>query len=124
MLGSSPVAPTIPVTDMARAKKFYGETLGLKEVSADIPGHTMFQAGKETMLVVYERGPSKADQTLAGFWVQDLESEMKELRGNGISFEEYDVPGLKTVNGVATIGSTKSAWFKDPDGNVLAMSQM
>ena len=82
------------------------------------------------MLYIYQRGPTKADHTVVSFGVKDVESEVKELRGKGIKFEEYDIPemSLKTVNGIATWSGeewqTKSAWFKDPEGNILGVTQM
>jgi catechol 2,3-dioxygenase-like lactoylglutathione lyase family enzyme len=124
MLTNSSVAAILPVTDMDRARKFYEESLGLKPSGKDIgPDHVMYECGGGTKLVIYKREQTKADHTAAGFWVADIEKEMGELRSKGVTFEEYDFPGLKTVNGVATIGPTKSAWFKDTEGNILAISQ-
>ena len=76
------------------------------------------------MLLVYERPAVKVEHTQAGFWVKDVEAEVKELRGKGVKFEEYDMPGIKTVNDIADFDGVKAAWFKDPDGNILAISQM
>lgn len=123
MLSTAPVAATIPVVDIERAKKFYGQTLGLKMGQSEADG-TMFEAGQGTMVYIYQRGPSKADHTLASFKVDNLEEEMSQLRSKGVTFEEYDLPNLKTVNGVATMGSMKAAWFKDSEGNILSIGQM
>lgn len=124
MLENYPVTTTIAVTDMGRAKKFYGETLGLKESGTQIPGGVMYEAGAGTKLFVYERpNPAKADHTLASFDVDDIEKVMGELKAKGVVFEEYDFPGLKTVNGVAMMDGVKSAWFKDPEGHILALGQ-
>ena len=82
------------------------------------------QCGKGTMLYLYQRAATKADHTVAAFNVDNIESEVKELKAKGIVFEEYDMPGLKTVNSIATLGSMKSAWFKDTEGNILGLSQM
>jgi hypothetical protein len=86
----------------------------------------MFGAGEGTMLYVYQRGPTKADQTVASFKVENIEAHVKELRAKGVKFEEYDIPamGIKTVGGIAAMGKTKSAWFKDTEGNILALDQM
>ena len=125
-LSDAPVAAVLPVTDLDRAKKFYIQTLGLKEM--EVKKHegeeVMLEAGKGTGLLLYKRPPVKVEHTQAGFMVDDLESTMTELKGKGVQFEEYDMPGLKTVNGVATIEGEKSAWLKDPDGNIIALSEM
>jgi predicted enzyme related to lactoylglutathione lyase len=129
MLGKHMVCPTLPAVDMNRARKFYKEVLGLKPLGEDGMGGTMFQSG-QSLLYLYQRGATKADHTVAEFDVDDIESEMKELKAKGVKFEEYDMPemGLKTVNGVASFktpeGDMKSAWFKDTEGNILALGQM
>ncbi len=124
MLSNAPISPTLPATDIERAKKFYSEKLGLKESAAQEPGGVTFDCGKGTQLYIYQRGPVKVEHTLASFMVDDLEAEMAELRGRGVVFEEYDFPGLKTVNGIADMGGFKAAWFKDSEGNILALGQM
>ncbi len=123
MLKQTTVYPTIPVTNLDRAKIFYRDTLGLGVMMEDAAG-VMLEAGNGTGVYLYQRGPSKADHTLAGFKVNDLASEMAVLKEKGIAFEEYDLPGLKTINGIATIGGQKAAWFKDPDGNILSLTQL
>jgi predicted enzyme related to lactoylglutathione lyase len=119
------VAPTLPVVDMDRARKFYLETLGLKVMQADMGG-VMLQAGSGTGLYLYQRGATKADHTVAAFNVNNIEAEMSELKAKGIVFEEYDIPqmNIKTVNGLATADGAKIAWFKDTEGNILGVTQM
>jgi len=126
MLTNAMVIPTLPAIDLKRAKKFFDEKLGLKVVMEDPSPGVMLQCGKGTMLYIYQRAQSKADHTLASFVVDDIEAEVKELKRKGVKFEEYDIPsiGLKTVNSIATIGKEKSAWFKDSEGNILAVMQM
>lgn len=127
MLGDNPVWAVLPATDLERAKKFYTETLGLKlmEDSKAPQGHIMVTAGQNTGILIYERPvPTKAEHTVAGFVVKNIEEVMGELRGKGVTFEEYDFPGLKTVNGVATLGGYKSCWFKDTEGNIIAINEM
>ena len=117
--------PTLPVTDIERARKFYGETLELKLREELAPGHLLYDAGEGTFLVVYERPtPTKADSTAASFIVDDVEATVKGLKDRGVVFEEYDFPGLQTVNSIATMGNVKGAWFKDPDDNILAVSEV
>ncbi|MBI2868885.1 MAG: VOC family protein [Chloroflexi bacterium] len=128
MLSNAPVAPTLPVTDMARARRFYEEKLGLKPSNLKTQASEMYyDCGMGTKLMLYQRPmPSACDHTAADFMVEDIEKEAKELRSKGIVFEEYDIPemGIKTVNGIATMNGFKGAWFKDPDGNILAIGQV
>ena len=124
MLSKGKVHPTLPVTNIERAKKFYGGTLGLKIKQELTDGHLMYDAGEGTFLVIYERpSPPKADNTAASFIVDDIEATVQGLKDKGVVFEEYDFPGMKTVNGIATLGNIKGAWFKDPDGNILAVAE-
>jgi len=125
MLSKAKAHPTLPVTDIERARKFYGETLELKLREELAPGHLLYDAGEGTFLVVYERPtPTKADSTAASFIVDDVEATVKGLKDRGVVFEEYDFPGLQTVNSIATMGNVKGAWFKDPDDNILAVSEV
>ena len=123
MLKNAFVYPTIPVTDLQKAKEFYEETLGLAIVM-EVPTGVIFRAGKDSQLYIYQRGPSKADHTLAGFVVEDIEATIDELTGKGVVFEQYDYPGLKTdEKGIALQGPVKAAWFKDIEGNILGIIQ-
>jgi catechol 2,3-dioxygenase-like lactoylglutathione lyase family enzyme len=125
MLSDFPVAPTIPVTDLQRAKTFYTEVLGLT-VDKENPGGISFNAGGNSKLYIYKRGPSKADHTLASFVVKDVEAEVDALIKKGVVFEQYDFPGLKTdKKGIAVLADEgeKGAWLKDPDGNILAIGE-
>jgi predicted enzyme related to lactoylglutathione lyase len=126
MLANAMVAPTLPAMDLKRARKFYEEKLTLKVIMEDPSPGMMLQCGKGSMLYLYQRAPTKADHTVASFLVDDIDTEVKELKRKGIKFEEYDIPamGLKTVNSIAKIGVMKSAWFKDTEGNILSVSQL
>jgi predicted enzyme related to lactoylglutathione lyase len=142
MLKDYPIAPVFPVADMERAKDFYQNKLGLSLKDESVPGFTLYEAGHGTMLAVYEKKDHvQADFTQAGFNVTDLEGLLKELAEKGVKPEQYDMPefGMKTdENGIVTMGnneqsssssmqsfsSSKSAWIKDPDGNVIALNQM
>lgn len=125
MLSNAPVSAVIPVLDINRAKKFYSEVLGLKELANPMedPSGALFEAGLGSRLYIYQRPPSHAEHTLASFTVEDIESTMNDLRSRGVVFEEYDMPGIKTVNGVADWEGNKAAWFKDSEGNILALDQ-
>jgi catechol 2,3-dioxygenase-like lactoylglutathione lyase family enzyme len=122
------VHPTLPVVDLERAKKFYEGTLGLKVILEDPSPGALLQAEEGTTLYIYQRAATKADHTVAGLKVKDVEATVKELRGKGVVFDDIDVPGLKTVEGIATMttpaGEFKVAWFKDTEGNILALGNM
>ena len=124
VLGDARVDATIPTTDLARAREFYGGTLGLR--SADGPGRgreLVYECGGGTRLLVYERpSAGTAEHTLAHFIVADLEATVQDLRRRGVTFEEYDLPDIRTVEGIATFDDFRAAWFKDPDGNIIGLN--
>jgi catechol 2,3-dioxygenase-like lactoylglutathione lyase family enzyme len=123
MLGVSPMIAYVPVSDLARARKFYEEKLGLVP-QEEYAGGLVYQCGLGTSFFMYRSGGAGTSQASQAFWaVDDLDAEMAELRARGLVFEEYDLPGLKTVNGVGIGGGAKTAWFKDSEGNILAISQ-
>jgi catechol 2,3-dioxygenase-like lactoylglutathione lyase family enzyme len=123
MLNESDTYATIPVSDLARAKRFYGETLGLA-VARDTEGGVMYRSGK-TLFFVYPSGYKAGGHTQMSWFVQDIKSEVAGLRAKGITFEEYDVPGLTQVDGIMQSGpGVQTAWFKDPDGNMLGLTQI
>ena len=124
MLANAPVHATLPVVDFDRARKFYEETLGLKVIKTDPSPGAVLQAGEGTYIYIYKRGATKADHTAASFTVKDVEATVKGLKAKGVVFDELDVPGIKTVDSVATIGDVKGAWFKDTEGNTLAVTNM
>jgi len=122
------MAAVLRADDLARARKFYTEVLGLTPGPSSVAGD-MFMAGDETAVLIYERpGMPAPENTTLGFAVRadQFDALVAELRGKGVVFEEYDVPemGLKTVNGVAIVEGIKSAWFKDTEGNIVSMAVM
>ena len=123
MLQKFPMWAYIPVRDVARARKFYEEKLGF-EPKHETAGGVVYEFGGGTGCFLYptpHAGTSKASQA---FWqVDDVEREVAELRARGVTFEEYDVPGLRTERGIATGGGARTAWFKDTEGNILAVVQ-
>ena len=123
MLSDSPIFPVLPAADLARAKAFYTETLGLS-IQFESEGGVGFTAGNGTMLFIYPYGKTKAEHTVAGFLVADVVAEVASLRAKGVTFEEYDMPGLKTVDGIAEMGGVKGAWFNDPEGNTISLGEM
>lgn len=121
MLGDYPIAPMIPATDMARARAFYADTLGLKVVSED-PETLELESGS-VHFGVYPTRAEAGTATIAGWMVADLDTEMRDLRQRGITFEDYDLDDIKTVDGVFELGGERGAWFKDSEGNVLGVVQ-
>lgn len=112
-------------SDLDRSQQFYEQMVGLTLSAETIPNHLLFECGDGTTLLVYGRpAPNNADHTQVRFWTDDVESDVRELAERGVTFEDYDFETLKTVNHVATTpGIGKSAWFKDPDANTLALFQ-
>ena len=124
MLSRSPVAATLPFRNLGAAQDFYEKKLRLKLSSGSVKdGYLEFEAGDGTVLQVFESDSKKSDDTAATFEVDDLAEEMNTLRGQGVRFEDYDLPDVKTVDGVASMGDHRAAWFKDPSGNVLCLHQ-
>ncbi|MFJ9811002.1 VOC family protein [Streptomyces sp. NPDC101158] len=122
MLADSPVAAIIPANDLARAKRFYTETLGLT-LTREAPEDTRLESGG-TIVGLYETPyGGQAQHTLASFKVDDLDASMSELKAKGVTFEDYDLPGLKTVDGVAETDNMRGCWFKDSEGNILCLVQ-
>jgi catechol 2,3-dioxygenase-like lactoylglutathione lyase family enzyme len=127
MLGNADIAAIVPVSDIDKAVDFYGRVLGLKlEIRRDdLPENreAEFRAGDGTLVVYESVAAGQSRGTIAAFRVDDLESVAGSLRENGLAFEEYDTPDLKTDNGIARIGDLLAAWAKDPDGNIIAFEQ-
>jgi catechol 2,3-dioxygenase-like lactoylglutathione lyase family enzyme len=121
MLTGAQVMAIVPTTDLARAKAFYGETLGLVEANVPTPGpQVIYRCGGNTLLEIYERPTASAAQhTLASWEVGDLRAAVDQLRNRGVGFEQYDLPEVKTEDGISATGALREAWFRDPDGNIL-----
>jgi catechol 2,3-dioxygenase-like lactoylglutathione lyase family enzyme len=125
MLKDAPVCVQIRIKDHAITRDFFVNKLGLKhhDLGPDVPA--MYEAGNGTMIVAYSGEPTHPAHTVGTFAVQDVEAEVKELKAKGVKFEEYDMPEIKTVNGVVTWGegekTQKAAWFKDPDGYIFGL---
>jgi catechol 2,3-dioxygenase-like lactoylglutathione lyase family enzyme len=115
---------TLPAANIERARKFYSEKLGLNPEAVEPDGSLRYQCEGTGFLVYQSQYAGTAKNTAVGFRTDNLEKEMQELRAKGVEFEEYDLPGLKTVRGVATMGDFKGAWFKDSEGNIVAINQM
>ena len=123
MLQQHPMYSYIPAKDVSRARKFYEDKIGFKP-GEEIAGGVAYKFADHTGAFLYptqNAGTSKASQA---FWqVKDVEREVAELEKRGVVFEDYDEPGMKTVNHILTAGGAKAAWFKDSEGNILAIIQ-
>jgi catechol 2,3-dioxygenase-like lactoylglutathione lyase family enzyme len=123
MLTNAPIYPTLPAADLERAKRFYAEKLGLTPES-ELPEGLLYRCGKDTRFAVFtSQGEALGTHTQAIWLVEDVESEVAALKARGVVFEEYDLPALSTVNGIATSGPIKGAWFQDSEGNLLSLAQ-
>ena len=112
---------TIPASDIKRAKRWYEEKLCLKPSSESDMG-AQYMLGDGTGFFLYPtQFAGKAPNTLMGFESTDVEADVAAMKKKGVKFEEYDMPGLKTVNSIATMGKMKGAWFKDSEGNILSV---
>jgi catechol 2,3-dioxygenase-like lactoylglutathione lyase family enzyme len=121
MLRKADATPMIAVKDLDRARRFYEETLGLATKEA-MGGEVLEVTSGDTLINVYRSEFAGTNQATAlTFDVDDIESEVRELKGKGIFFEHYDMPGLDQQGDIYVAGGVKTAWFKDPDGNILSL---
>ena len=123
MLQQSPVVPYIPARNVARARKFYEEKVGLV-AREEIAGGVVYACAGGSWIFLYESAGAGTSTASQAFWqVADVEREVAELKARGVHFEDYDSPGLRTVDGIATFETGKAAWFKDTEGNIMAIIQ-
>ena len=123
MLSTYPVFATIAVSDLQRAKSFYEQTLGFSPEREQVDG-IMYRSGDSRFFVYPSQFSGSAQQTVASWEVDDLEAVVADLSQRGITFEQYDLEYLKTdERGIADSGGFRVAWFKDPDGNILAVGE-
>lgn len=130
MLHDGEVATRLPARDLERAKAFYRDKLGLEPIE-ERPGGARYRCGNSYFALFQSAGASSGTHTQMGWEVKDIEATVAELRRRGVVFEEYDLPGFKTVNGIADIAGNypskgsgeKGAWFYDSEGNLLGIGQ-
>jgi catechol 2,3-dioxygenase-like lactoylglutathione lyase family enzyme len=124
MLNEAPVTTILPVINMDRARDFYEKKLGLVPKGFAADGNFIFSCGGQaTIALIPKPHGTKAEHTALSFEVEDVMKDVKELEKRGVVFEEYDFPGLKTVEHVCVMGSDKAAWFKDTEGNILCVHE-
>src|SRR5262245_11908264 len=130
MLADSEAATRLPAKNLARARRFYSESLGL-ELVEERPGGLRYRCGSGSFALFESAGAASGTHTQMAWEVADLEETVAALRRRGVVFEEYDLPGLKTVNGIATVEGhypskgmgEGAAWFKDSEGILLGLGQ-
>ena len=123
MLSVATVTTMLPVKDMDRARRFYEDCLGLTPGGLKPDGKFVYEVGGSTLALFPKPEGTKADHTAISFRVPDIAASIKELEATGVAFEDYDFPGLKTVNHVCVLGAEKAAWFKDSEGNYLCIHE-
>jgi predicted enzyme related to lactoylglutathione lyase len=128
LLRNSPISVVLPAEDIKRAKRFYSEKLGLRSPDMPVPEDSaFFECGDDTMLYIYEYegGGSKAGYTAATWLVDDVEKAVKDMSNRGVTFERYNRPDLETdERGIADLDGAKTAWFRDTEDNILAITSV
>ena len=122
MLGDKEVVATIAVRNLEAAKRFYEGKVGLKLADAQEEGTVSYKSGQSTVLV-YESEHAGTNKATAATWVvgNEVDQLVRELKGKGVAFEHYDLPGMTRQGDVHVAGRMRAAWFKDPDGNIHAL---
>jgi catechol 2,3-dioxygenase-like lactoylglutathione lyase family enzyme len=122
MIGATMIVATLPVTDLDRAKVFYGGTLGLTYLWEN-PVSVRFRCGDGSELSIFKRPPTTTEHTLAHFEVTDIEAVVRDLEASDVAFIDYADGPLMTTDHIAQLGPARAAWFHDPDGNTLGLRQ-
>jgi catechol 2,3-dioxygenase-like lactoylglutathione lyase family enzyme len=131
MLANGGVAARLPAQDLERARGFYAEKLGL-EPSEERPGGLLYQCARGEFALFESDGAPSGSHTQMAWQVDDIHAAVSQLKARGVVFENYDVPGLTTVDGIAEVTGNypskggvgeRAAWFKDSEGNLLAIGQ-
>lgn len=124
MLKIKSSAPAIPAQDIKRARNFYEQKLGLKPGEQQPDGGVMYQTGETGFLVFPSMGKASGDHTQMALEVEDVPGAVTELKSKGVKLEEYDYPEFKSREGLVDMpDGTKGAWFKDTEGNLIALTQ-
>jgi catechol 2,3-dioxygenase-like lactoylglutathione lyase family enzyme len=126
MLTGARVAAVVPVSDLEKGIEFW-QNLGLgppeRDEIPDNPGARFSLGGGGELYVYKSVGAGQSRHTIVAFEIDDIEQTVDSLRSKGVTFEEYDMPNMKTENGIVTVGEDKGAFFKDPDGNIIGLTQ-
>jgi catechol 2,3-dioxygenase-like lactoylglutathione lyase family enzyme len=121
VLQDAPMYAYIPARDLARARQFYEGKLGFKP-GQETDGGVVYEFGRGTACFLYPTPNAGTSQASQAFWsVADVDGEIASLKARGVVFEDYDMPGEKSPQGAITAGGAKAAWFKDSEGNIMAL---
>jgi predicted enzyme related to lactoylglutathione lyase len=121
MLSDARFEPSLPCSDQQRAKSFYADKLGLTP-AGEGPAGTFYQGRDGTRFILFpSSGSASGSHSQMGFMVADIDAEVRDLKQRGVHFEEYDFPGFDKTTGIADVGGTRAAWFKDSEGNLLGL---
>lgn len=123
LLDDSAVSCLLPVKDLARARRFYEQQLGLPVLGARPDGKFAYRCGGTEIALFPKAEGTKAEHTALSFRVPDIAAAIADLKARGVRFADYDLPGLKTVEHVCVLGSEKAAWFEDTEGNILCLHE-
>jgi len=123
MLSHARVTTMLPVKDMLRARDFYENKLGLQPGGFKPDGKFVYSVSGSVLALFPKPEGTKADHTAISFQVPDIAASIRALERAGVTFEDYDFPGLKTVDHICVLGAEKAAWFKDPEGNYLCIHE-
>jgi catechol 2,3-dioxygenase-like lactoylglutathione lyase family enzyme len=124
LVAQNRISAVVSSTDLERSREFYEHRVGLTLSPETVPNHLLFEAGNGTTLLVYGRpSPSLADHTQLRFWSTDVAADVRELASRGVEFDLVEFGDFKMVDHVLTTPVGSSAWFKDPDGNTIALFQ-
>jgi catechol 2,3-dioxygenase-like lactoylglutathione lyase family enzyme len=123
MLSHARVTTMLPVKDMLRARDFYENKLGLQPGGFKPDGKFVYSVSGSVLALFPKPEGTKADHTAISFQVPDIAASIRALERAGVAFEDYDLPGLKTMDHVCVLGSEKAAWFKDSEGNYLCLHE-
>jgi predicted enzyme related to lactoylglutathione lyase len=124
ILTKAAVTTILPVKDMARARDFYAKKLGLEPRGFAADGNFVFACGGDAQIALITKPEgTRAEHTALSFEVQGIEKVISALQAEGVVFESYDFPTLKTVDHICVLGSEKAAWFKDSEGNYLCVHE-
>lgn len=123
MLSESTVTTMLPVKDLQRARGFYEGKLGFEPKGPQPDGKFLYRCGGALLALFPKEGGTKADHTALSFEVSDIDARIRELKYAGVEFENYDMPGLRTVDHVCVLGSERAAWFRDTEGNYLCLHE-